>query len=80
MPCESFPYAYRQMFNAVRRGVEKGGNTFEALTQSMCIVSPQKDQHNEFRRYTYAAATTMAIGMGVVSSDGQLNGKEFKRR
>lgn len=75
----SFPYAYRTMWNAVRKGVEKG-QRFEDITKPMSIISPIKDLHGDFKKYTYAQATTMATSQGLLTADGQINSREFKRQ
>ena len=76
--CTSFPYAFRSMYNIVKKGVETG-KTFDNLTKSLFIVGPP-NLKGDRRTYNYAAATQMAIDQGLLSSDGQLNSKEFKRR
>ena len=77
--CTSFPYAYRAMFNTLKKGVE-GGRKYEDMTKNMVILSPQKDVHGDYRRYSYAAATEMAKSSGLLTPDGQINSREFKRK
>ena len=77
--CTSFPYAYRLMFNTRKQGVEKGRKYNDMIAQ-MVIISPQKDNHGDPRKYNYAAATDMAKASGLLTPDGQINSREFKRR
>ena len=77
--CTSFPYAYRLMFDTLKRGVEKGCK-YDDMIKAMLIISPQKDRNGDPRRYNYAAATDMATASGLLTPEGQINSREFKRR
>jgi hypothetical protein len=77
--CTSFPYAYRAMFNTLKKGVENG-RKYDDMIKAMSILSPQKDVHGDPRRYNYASATEMAKASGLLTPDGQINSREFKRR
>lgn len=77
--CTSFPYAYRLMFTALKKGVESGRKYNDMISQ-MAIISPQKDNHGDPRRYNYAAATEMARASGLLTPEGQINSREFKRQ
>jgi hypothetical protein len=77
--CTSFPFAYRAMFNTLKKGVETG-RKYEDMVKQMVIISPQKDQHGDLRRYSYSAATDLAKSSGLLTPDGQINSREFKRR
>ena len=77
--CTSFPYAYRLMFNTLKQGVEKG-RKYEDMIKGMLIISPQKDNHGDPRTYNYASASEMAKCSGLLTPDGQINSREFKRR
>lgn len=74
--CTSFPFAYRMMFNLVRKGIEAGKpvNTSEFL-----ILGP-KNPRGERVRYNYKSATEMANASGLINSEGYINGKEFKKK
>jgi hypothetical protein len=76
--CTSFPYAYRSMWNAMRKGVEKGRKADEVV-KTMSIVSPIKDRNGDTKVYSYAAATAMAQAQGLLGVDGQINSREFRR-
>jgi len=76
--CTSFPYAFRTMFNVVKKGVEKG-RKFEDMVKGMSIVSPHRDRMGDTKKYTYAEATQMAQNTGLLTSDRQINSREFKR-
>ena len=77
--CTSFTYAYRAMFNTLKKGVENG-RKYDDMVKNMSILSPQKDVHGDPRRYNYASATEMAKASGLLTPDGQINSREFKRR
>ena len=77
--CTSFPYAYRLMFDTLKRGVEKG-RKYDDMIRQMLIISPQKDRHGDPRKYSYATATQMATDSGLLTPEGQINSREFKRR
>ena len=78
-PCASFPYAFRQMYNAIKSGVEKG-RKYNDMVKQMVIISPQKDQHGDPRRYNYTSATELAKSSGLLAPNGEINSREFKRR
>ena len=73
----SFPFAFRQMYQSVKREVEKGKNLTE-LIKGIKIISPLKDVHGDLRTYSYHAAIEMARDQGLLSADGNINSKEFK--
>ena len=77
--CTSFPYAYRLMFDTLKRGVEKG-RKYDDMVRQMLIISPQKDAHGDVRKYDYTAATAMATASGLLTPEGTINSREFKRR
>ena len=79
MECTSFPYAYRSMWYAVQKGIEKGLQLSD-ITRNMVIIAPTKDVHGDLKQYKYAAATEMATNSGLLSVDGKINSKEFKHR
>jgi len=74
----SFPFAFRTMYNTVRKGLEAGKTTSD-ITKSLKIIAPVKDVHGDFKVYNYTSAAKMATEQGLLSADGQLNSKEFKR-
>jgi hypothetical protein len=78
--CTSFPYAFRTMFNIIKKGVEKSGRTYNDMVKQLSIVSPIKDSFGENKVYSYTAAIQMATDMGLLTSDGQINSKEFKKQ
>ena len=77
--CTSFPYAYRALVNALKQGAEKGLNQHEMIKQ-MYILSPIKDNYCNSRTYNYNEATDMARSSGLLTPEGNLNSREFKRR
>lgn len=76
--CTSFPYAFRTMVNTIKKGVEKGGRK-EDMVKRMSIVSPIKNRLNDTKVYSYAEAVQMADTMGLLTADGQINSREFRR-
>jgi len=72
----SFPYAYRAMFQSLKRGVETG-RKYNDMVKQMVIISPQKDQHGDPRRYNYTAATELAKASDLILPSGELNTKPF---
>jgi len=73
---QTFPLAFRAMFNLVRKGVE---DKKPVDTSKFSIVGP-KNPRGENVRYNYNQAMEFAGSFGLVNQDGYLNGKEFKRK
>jgi len=69
----SFPYAYRSMYNAIRKGTEGGGRKFEEMIRGMKIIGPTG------REYSYEKATQLAEEQGLITPTGEINSREFKR-
>ncbi len=74
----SFPYAFRAMFSIAKKATEQG--KYLETIKAMKIVSPLKDVHGDPRTYSYASASEMAKSSGLLTPDGQINSREFKRR
>lgn len=79
--CTSFPFAFRTMWTTVKKETEKGnkGRNYVDMVRGMCIISPMKDRNGELITYCYSEACDMARSQGLLSTDGQINSKEFKR-
>ena len=77
--CTSFPYAYRMMYNTLKKGVESG-RKYEDMMQDLRIISPQKDQHGDFRRYTYLTATELAQSSELLTPTGEINSRVFNKK
>jgi len=77
--CTSFPFAYRLMYNTLKKGVESG-RKYDDMMKQLVIIAPTKDQHGDFRRYSYAAATELAKSSGLLTPTGEINSREFKKR
>ena len=75
---DSFPYAYRTMYAIVKKAVETKNS--DSVIKQLSIISPQLDRHGDPRKYSYATATQMATDSGLLTPDGQINSREFKRR
>jgi len=72
-PCATFPYAFRNMFNAMKRGVEQG-KKYDDMARLYRIISPVG------RVYNYDRASALATEQGLLTADGTINSREFKRR
>jgi hypothetical protein len=70
--CDSFPYAYRTLYNTLKRSVESGGDR-DTLVRRYKIYSPLKTV------YSYRQATELALDQGLLTSEGTINSREFKR-
>jgi len=73
--CTSFPYAFRTMFNVVRKGQE---SKQPVNTKDLTILGPEIKGEREV--YSYFKATQLAQDQGLLTPDGQINSREFKRR
>jgi hypothetical protein len=76
MDCTSFPYAFRTMFNIVRKSIE---NKKPVNTRDLSILGP-RNLRGERTTYSYEAASQLASEQGLLTVDGQINSREFKRR
>lgn len=76
--CTSFPFAFRTMWNTVRKELEKGQNQNDMI-RKMSIVAPIKDRNGDPKTYSYTEAVSMAQSSGLLTPEGLINGKEFKR-
>ena len=74
--CTSFPYAFRSMFNIVRKGV---ADKKPVDVSKLSILGP-KNGRGERRTYSYAAARELATEQGLLTVDDQINSREFKRK
>lgn len=74
--CTSFPYAFRTMFNIVQRGIKENK---PVDTASLSILGP-KNIRGDRKSYSYFEAQELATEQGLLTVDGQINGREFKRR
>ena len=77
MPYDSFPLAYRAMYQTIKSGVEKG-RKYADMIQCMSVTGPIT-RGMKPSTFSYAAATQKAKDAGVVTPEGQLNSREFKR-
>jgi hypothetical protein len=50
------------------------------MVKSMSIVSPIKDSYGQSKTYGYDEAKRMAENQGLLTPDGQINSREFKRQ
>ena len=74
--CTSFPYAYRTMFNIVRKGIV---DKKPVDTAKLSILGP-KNIRGDRTTYSYASASALAREQGLLDVDGQINSREFKRK
>lgn len=76
--CLTFPFAFRSMFNIVRKGLETGKESLSEMIPKLSIIGPPNAK-GERKTYNYSSAMEMAKCQGLITSDGQINSKEFKR-
>lgn len=76
--CASFPFAFRTAFNLVRKAVEAKQSP-ASVAKQITILGPE-NLRKERATYSYHAATELATAQGLLTADGQLNSREFKRR
>ena len=74
---ESFPLAYRTMFAIAKKAVQSVGSG--KILGQLSIISPIKDVHGDNKKYSYAEATQLATDSDLLTSDGQINSKVFRR-
>ena len=72
----TFPLAFRAMYNLVKKGIE---DKKPVNTSGFVILGP-KDPRGDRRKYNYNAAIEFAESFGLLTPDGFLNGKEFKKK
>lgn len=76
--CTSFPYAYRAAYNIVRKTIEAKQNAGPVM-QKISITGPP-NLKGERKTYSYASATQMAQNTGLLTADGNIESREFKKR
>jgi hypothetical protein len=84
--CTSFPFAFRAMNNAWRKGIEGIDHmkqpcpkrTAAEMAKNFSITGPCGTKME--RKYGYHAAKDKALENGLIDSDGNINGREFKQR
>jgi len=74
--CVSFPFAFRMMFNIVRKGI---ADKKPVNLRELSIRGP-KNLRGERITYSYETATMLAEETGLLTVDGQINSREFKKR
>ena len=72
----TFPFAFRAMYNLVRKGIE---DKKPVDTAGFLIVGP-KNPRGERVKYGYFAALELARSGGLLNQEGYINGKEFKKK
>lgn len=77
LPYDSFPFAYRAMYNTLKVGVEKG-RKYADMVKSMTITGPVAPGIKA-QTMGYATATQKAKDAGIMTAEGQLNSREFRR-
>lgn len=74
--CTSFPFAFRTMYNIVRKSI---ADKKPVNTKDLYILGP-KNIRGDRNTYSYDAAMKLASEQGLLTLDGQINSREFKRR
>ena len=73
---DSFPLAFRTAFNMVRTAREANQDA-SALVRGLTITSPPNTRGDR-NEMTYAIAVQKAKDHGLLTSDNQINSREFK--
>jgi hypothetical protein len=76
--CISFPFAFRAAYNIVRKTIEAKKNPAPVI-KDLTILGPVNSK-GERTKYTYASATELAKGQGLLTPGGEINSREFKKR
>ncbi len=76
--CTSFPYAFRNAYNIVRKALESNQNIGLVMSGIQLIGPP--NGKGEAMKYNYTSASSLARSMGLLLPDGTINQKEFKKR
>lgn len=76
--CASFPYAFRAAYNFVRKAIEAKQDAY-AVQKQLSIVGPP-NARNERKTYSYTAALELAEKQGLLTPEGGINSREFKRK
>ena len=71
--CATFPYAFRFMYSAMKKGVEQG-KSYEDMARKFRILSPTGTVYN------YIRASALATQQGLLTPEGTINSREFKRK
>ena len=74
--CSSFPFAFRTMFNIVRKGI---ADKKPVDTATLTIFGP-KNGRGERTKYSYFSASELARQQGLLTVDDQINSREVKKR
>jgi hypothetical protein len=76
--CASFPFAFRTAFNLVRKAIEAKKDPTPVI-KDITILGPVNGK-GERTKYSYDAAAELAKGQGLLTPDGTINSREFKKR
>lgn len=74
--CTSFPYAFRTMWNTVRKAT---ADKRPVDTKDLRIFGPLNSK-GERKIYSFFEAKQLALEQGLLTADEQINSREFKRR
>jgi hypothetical protein len=77
LDCDSFPFAFRTAFTAVRKAVEAKQSP-ASVAKHITILGP-KNSRGDRTTYTYDAALQLAKDQGLVTAEGNINSREFKK-
>jgi len=76
--CPSFPSAFRTAFNLVRVAI-KTGKSPSSVIKGITIFGPINSK-GERNKYTYNSAVELANSQGLLTPDGTINSREFKKK
>lgn len=76
--CNSFPYAFRNAYNIIRKALENNQDIGRVMS-GIQIVGPPNGK-GEPMTYNYTRAVSLAKSMGLLLADGTLDQREFKKK
>ena len=76
--CSTFPFAFRQAYFLIE-DEKKAKRPALELMKSLKILGPP-NLRGERTTYSWSSATDFAKNSGLLTPDGTLNNKEFKRK
>jgi hypothetical protein len=76
--CASFPYAFRTAFGIVRKATENQGDVI-ATIKELTILGPP-NHRGDRRDYSYSEAIELAKRQDLLTPEGTISSREFKKK
>ena len=77
IPCASFPFAFRTMYNIVRKASEQKNGQVASVIKGLSIKGPP-NLRGDRKDYSYREASELATEQGLLTVDGTINGGAMK--